>query len=752
MYSLSCIQSTRAGLRWFVGSMVLVIVLASGVAAGQEMGGAVRPGAHVEGEFAPAIPGVRALPQRRLPQSRQPAQVVLDRVEAAYLKMEATDQPSKPGVPLQIGVSRDVPMLRNTTHTSALMSWTSIPGGQIAAISITSPDALGLRLGLLVEKLPRTALLRFYAQGAEQVFEVSGQEIMDTIARNLAAGDASDEARTYWSPVIDGQEMTVEIELPAGVSPDEVMFSIPRVSHLFVSPLDTSALQERISGAVWCNLDSMCYTSTWGNESLATAKMTFTKDGGSYLCTGTLMNDSDPSTFIPYFLTAHHCISTQSVASTLQTYWFYRASSCNSGTLSSSVQTLTSGATLLYVGSTTDTSFLRLHSPAPPGAMYSGWSAGLPVLSTPIIGIHHPKGDLQKISAGNITDYASCTPNAGDTFRCFPMSSGAADHLKVVWGLGITEGGSSGSGLWIVYGSSHYLVGQLQGGSSSCVTPTAPDYYGRFDVAYNAALFQWLGTIPANYMLSVTGAGTGQGTVTGPGINCTISAASTSGTCSANYASGTGVSLIATSTGVSTFIGWGGDCAADGTVTLEADRICTATFARPLILSTTSLSAEEQGVAYVYALQAEDGLPPYTWSRIKGKLPKGLTLDAAGTLSGIPTKAKTATFTVQVADAAGASVTQNLSLQIVKRVDLKTKKLSRGTVGTPYAATLKTKGGIPPLTFNLIGGAIPPGLTFDPGTGQISGTPTLAGTFDFQMMVTSSGGSSDQGNIRITIK
>ncbi|MBZ0168661.1 MAG: Ig domain-containing protein [Kofleriaceae bacterium] len=726
--------------------------LASGVAAGQEMGGAAYPGAHVEGELAPALPGVRALPQRRLPQSRLPAQVVLDRVEAAHLKMEATDQPSKPGVPLQIGVSRDVPMLRNTAHTSALMSWTSIPGGQIAAISITSPDALGLRLGLLVEKLSRTALLRFYAQGTEQVFEVSGGEIMDTIARNLAAGDASDEARTYWSPVIDGQEMTVEIELPTGVSPDEVMFSIPRVSHLFSSPLDPGALQQQIGEAAGCTLDSACYTSTWGNESLATAKMTFTKGGGSYLCTGTLMNDSDPSTFIPYFLTANHCISTQTVASTLQTYWFYRASSCNAGLLNPSTQTLTSGAALLYASSITDTGFLLLNSSAPPGAVYSGWSTYLPVLSSQSVGIHHPQGDLQKISAGNIAGYYNCTPNAGDTFSCFPTSSDGADHLEVVFGLGITEGGSSGSGLWIVSGGSHYLVGQLHGGNISCVMPTSPVYYGRFDVAYNAALFQWLGTTPVNYTLSVTGAGTGQGTVTGPGINCTISAASTSGTCSANYASGTGVSLIATSIGVSTFIGWGGDCAADGTVTLEADKICTATFIRPLILSTTSLSAEEQGVAYVYALQAEGGLPSYTWSRIKGKLPKGLTLDAAGTLSGIPTKAKTATFTVQVADAAGASVTQNLSLQIVKRVDFKTKKLSRGTVGTPYAATLKTKGGIPPLTFSLVGGALPTGLTLDPGTGQVSGTPTVAGIFDFVAQVTSSGGSSHQRNIRITIR
>src|SRR5665811_2003643 len=195
----------------------------------------------------------------------------------------------------------------------------------------------------------------------DQVFEVSGQEIMKTIARNLAAGDKSDEARTYWSPVIDGQEITVEVELPTGVSPDEVRFSIPRVSHLFSSPLDTRALQERIGLAASCNLDSMCYTSTWGNESLATAKMAFTSGGYSYVCTGTLMNDSDPSTYIPFFLTADHCVPTQTIASTLQTYWFYRASSCNSGSLSSGTKTLTGGASLLYANSVTDTSFMQLN-------------------------------------------------------------------------------------------------------------------------------------------------------------------------------------------------------------------------------------------------------------------------------------------------------------------------------------------------------------------------------------------------------
>ncbi len=90
------------------------------------------------------------------------------------------------------------------------------------------------------------------------------------------------------------------------------------------------------------------------------------------------LSDSDSSSFIPYFLSANHCISTQTVASTLNTYWFYRAASCNSASLSGSMKTLTSGATLLYASLATDTSFMRLNSALPTGANLAGWTANLP--------------------------------------------------------------------------------------------------------------------------------------------------------------------------------------------------------------------------------------------------------------------------------------------------------------------------------------------------------------------------------------
>lgn len=172
----------------------------------------------------------------------------------------------------------------------------------------------------------------------------------------------------------------------------------------------------------------------------------------------------------------------------------------------------------------------------------------------------------------------------------------------------------------------------------------------------------------------------------------------------------------------------------------------------PLAVTTVSLPVGERGVSYLTGLSAEGGTPPYLWRLIKGKLQAGLILDAAGTISGIPTKAKSAKFTVEVTDNGGAASTQRLSLKIVKPVTLTTDTLKRGQVGLPYSATLKTKRGIPPLTFSLIGGTLPPGLNLDPVTGQIAGTPTTAGTFDVQIMVTSSGGSHDQKDLRIKIR
>ncbi|MGH3110313.1 MAG: putative Ig domain-containing protein, partial [Gaiellaceae bacterium] len=85
----------------------------------------------------------------------------------------------------------------------------------------------------------------------------------------------------------------------------------------------------------------------------------------------------------------------------------------------------------------------------------------------------------------------------------------------------------------------------------------------------------------------------------------------------------------------------------------------------PLAITTPpTLPAATQRVSYSVALAATGGDPPYTWSRVSGSLPKGLTLSPSGVISGTPTKRGNSTFTLRVRDSAGAQVSRTFSLRV----------------------------------------------------------------------------------------
>ena len=412
--------------------------------------------------------------------------IQLPTVSRASIKSKMTQTP---GGPTKIGFARDIPSLKSQHDTQIQLDWVPTIAGMVGSLAIQSPDAAAIRLGIRVQSLPDTAEIRFFSDKASDVEKVTGKAINDLIELNLKAGDPEETARVYWSPVIHGEVIGVEIFLPGNTDASDVDLTIPQISHLVASPQSGLITPQDFGDAGVCNLDVMC-NSNWLSTSNAVARMLYTKSGLSYWCTGTLLNDNG-GTGTPYFLSANHCISSQSSASSLQTYWFYRSTGCNSGTLNPNYKTLSQGASLLFNTATTDASFMKLNGTLPSGVVFSGWTTSIPAINQNMTGVHDPRGDMQKISYGNVTSYQVCTDNGNGTFSCTTSNSSSGTFLQVVFNQGTTEGGSSGSGIFL--DSNQRLTGQLYGGNTSCTNPTSPTYYGRFDKTYSLGnLGQWL--------------------------------------------------------------------------------------------------------------------------------------------------------------------------------------------------------------------------------------------------------------------
>ncbi|TAK33725.1 MAG: hypothetical protein EPO21_12010 [Chloroflexota bacterium] len=173
-----------------------------------------------------------------------------------------------------------------------------------------------------------------------------------------------------------------------------------------------------------------------------------------------------------------------------------------------------------------------------------------------------------------------------------------------------------------------------------------------------------------------------------------------------------------------------------------------------LAVTTASLPNGQVGRAYRQTLAATGGTTPYTWSLSDGELPDGLTLNAsAGVISGTPTTAGTSNFTVMVTDSTGGTATRALSITVAAGpLTITTASLPNGQVGVAYSQTLAAVGGMPPYTWSLSVGILPAGLTLDPATGVISGTPTTASTRYFTVQVVDSAGGRSAKLLSITIR
>jgi uncharacterized protein (TIGR03437 family) len=190
----------------------------------------------------------------------------------------------------------------------------------------------------------------------------------------------------------------------------------------------------------------------------------------------------------------------------------------------------------------------------------------------------------------------------------------------------------------------------------------------------------------------------------------------------------------------------------DGRNAAAQARFVLTVGAGPLEILTTSVPSARTGVAFNVPLVAQGGAGPYTFSLVSGTLPAGLMLTPAGVLEGVASGTGSFVVTVAARDANGAVAQRTFVVNAnATAFSIDTVQVSGAVIGRSYMAILGTSGGTLPLSFQVAGGALPPGLTIA-GAGQISGTPTQTGTFQALIQATDGNGSIAQSFLTIPVR
>ena len=311
-----------------------------------------------------------------------------------------------------------------------------------------------------------------------------------------------------------GNDMIIEINEPSNTQASEIF--IDRVVYNYRSTGNPNA--EKINESDPCEVNVNCSPvgDSWQDEKDGVARVYCVEGNQAGWCTGSLVNNTAQNCK-PYFLTALHCGVTSSTANMNQWRFYFRYESPNctnpnsAGTLDDHYITGcfriadsddgggNSGSDFLLVqmgAASNETSTINTLKSASYSAYWNGWNANNSS-SNGGAGIHHPAGDIKKISTFN-----------GST-NSTSWGSAAGSHWQMSWsananGHGVTEGGSSGSPL---FNNSGLIIGTLTGGSSYCTNQTSPDLYGKMSYHWTSngtpndeRLKPWLDPINSNQM------------------------------------------------------------------------------------------------------------------------------------------------------------------------------------------------------------------------------------------------------------
>lgn len=283
----------------------------------------------------------------------------------------------------------------------------------------------------------------------------------------------------FWSATVEGDSLVIEYQ-PADASSRSVPFHVHRIAHHEYRVSDAPP-QPVTDPAASCNLDVNCYPD-WQASKKSVAQIEFEEtqgpEQGTFLCSGALVGTRDNS-FIPYLLTAGHCIHDEAAARSLETFWGYESDGCNlgppatRGTLNSQ-----NGGHLLAWGTIEHGDYSLVLLPnVPSGVVFSGWDTGDPNPGLSVTGIHHPMGSYKRIAFGSTVDSVDVLVGSDPAPAEF--------YHDVIWDTGLTEPGSSGSPLFsgpgVIVGMLTY--GPAVPGEEQCALGSFGGY-GKFSNAY----------------------------------------------------------------------------------------------------------------------------------------------------------------------------------------------------------------------------------------------------------------------------
>ena len=409
---------------------------------------------------SPEEPSAPAAPDRELKLDYSTTPIALH----VTLEPASEPQPStteSTGGPIQIAFYREIPE-ELQGNPLPMADWTGLDAGTIVtSMSVTSPGAVHIRLGLHVE-LPPGGEFRFFVPGSNQHFPVVTEAGLD----GLGAKD-----RLLWSPLVQGDSLGVEIVLPSQKALSNFTFSVKRISHGYIdlsgsSVVGSTSAHPKLLACPDHHVDVACRAGSFlPGLDRSVARFTVQKSSGAYVCTGTLLSDRINNVFIPYFLTAYHCVSTQAEADSVVALWHYKRRFCGHTEITPPVSSDHLGTELLDFSSSRDSALLRFKGTMPRGLNYAGWSNATIGAGRSVIGLHHPRGTVMKYSAGRAISRESYGTGTDQYIR---------NAYVVNWDDGATEPGSSGSGLFILGG---ILVGVSSAWDEVC---GGHGYYGAF--------------------------------------------------------------------------------------------------------------------------------------------------------------------------------------------------------------------------------------------------------------------------------